>query len=93
MVWTECQRAVDMLEADALVLHINPLQEALQIEGNTNFAGLLKKIEAVCTSLPVPVIAKEVGWGFSREDIYLLAQAGCDSDRCGRCGRHVMVTG
>ena len=63
---TECQRAVDMLEADALVLHVNPLQEALQIEGNTNFAGLVKKIETVCTSLPVPVIAKEVGWGFSQ---------------------------
>ncbi len=73
---TECQRAVDMLEADALVLHINPLQEALQIDGNTNFAGLLKKIESVCSSLPVPVIAKEVGWGFSHADIALLAQAG-----------------
>ncbi len=72
----ECQRAVDMLEADALVLHINPLQEALQIEGNTDFAGLLKNIEAVCKSLSVPVIAKEVGWGFSEQDIFLLAQAG-----------------
>jgi isopentenyl-diphosphate delta-isomerase len=72
----ECQRAVDMLEADALVLHINPLQEALQVEGNTNFAGLLKQIEAVCRSLSVPVIVKEVGWGFSEEDIFLLAQAG-----------------
>ncbi len=73
---SECQRAVDMLEADALVLHINPLQEALQIEGNTNFAGLLKKIASICSSLPVPVIAKEVGWGFSQADITMLAQAG-----------------
>ncbi len=72
----ECQRAVDMLEADALVLHFNSLQEALQIDGNTNFAGLLNKIEAVCSSIPVPVIAKEVGWGFSEKDIFLLAQAG-----------------
>jgi isopentenyl-diphosphate delta-isomerase len=73
---SECQRAVDMLEADALVLHMNPLQEALQIDGNSDFDGLLKKIEAVCKSLSVPVIAKEVGWGFSQEDIRLLAHAG-----------------
>ncbi len=72
----ECQRAVNMLEADALVLHVNALQEALQVEGNTTFAGLVKKIEALCRSLPVPVIVKEVGWGFSEEDIFLLAQAG-----------------
>jgi isopentenyl-diphosphate delta-isomerase len=72
----ECQRAVNMLEADALVLHVNALQEALQVEGNTTFAGLMKKIEALCRSLPVPVIVKEVGWGFSEEDIFLLAQAG-----------------
>ena len=72
----ECQRAVDMIEADALILHINPLQEALQIEGDTDFAGLLKKIELVCKSISIPVIAKEVGWGFSEQDISLLAQAG-----------------
>jgi isopentenyl-diphosphate delta-isomerase len=72
----ECQHAVDMLEADALVLHVNPLQEALQIEGDTDFAGLVKKIEVICKFLSVPVIAKEVGWGFSEQDIFLLAQAG-----------------
>ncbi len=72
----DCQRAVDMIEADALVLHFNPLQEALQAEGETQFAGLVKKVEAVCKSLKVPVIAKEVGWGFSTQDIFLLDQAG-----------------
>jgi isopentenyl-diphosphate Delta-isomerase len=72
----ECKRAVDMLEADALVLHLNPLQEALQDEGNTNFAGLLKKIEAICRSITVPVIVKEVGWGFSEHDIIKLGQTG-----------------
>lgn len=71
-----CQRAVDMLEADALVLHINPIQEAVQPEGNTRFAGLLGKIEDICRKLPVPVIAKEVGWGFSVQDVVSLAQAG-----------------
>jgi isopentenyl-diphosphate delta-isomerase len=72
----ECKRAVDMLEADALVLHINPLQEALQDDGNTNFAGLLRNIEAICRSISVPVIVKEVGWGFSQQDIILLGQSG-----------------
>jgi len=72
----ECRRAVDLVEADALVLHLNALQEALQPEGDSNFAGLLAKIEAVCASLPVPVIAKEVGWGISADDARRLVQAG-----------------
>lgn len=72
----ECQQAVDMIKADALILHFNCLQEAVQKEGDTNFSGLIDKIAAVCKGLPVPVIAKEVGWGFSRQDISLLIQAG-----------------
>jgi isopentenyl-diphosphate delta-isomerase len=61
----DCQRAVDLAEADALILHLNPLQEALQEDGDTNWQGLLGKIEAVCRRLEVPVVAKEVGWGIS----------------------------
>lgn len=72
----ECQRAVDMVEADALILHFNVLQEAVQPEGDTRFSQLLPKVEAVCKSLNVPVIAKEVGWGFSEADVKLLANAG-----------------
>ena len=72
----ECQKAVDMIEADALILHLNALQEAVQPEGNTRFAGLLDKIEAVCKALSVPVIAKEVGWGFSEQTARQLADAG-----------------
>ncbi len=72
----QCRRAVDMIAADALILHLNPLQEAVQPEGDGNFAGLLHKIEAICRGLPVPVIAKEVGWGFSREAARQLADAG-----------------
>ena len=71
-----CRRAVNMLEADALILHLNALQEAVQPEGDANFSGLLKKIEAVCRALPVPVIAKEVGWGISTEAASKLARAG-----------------
>ncbi len=61
----DCQRLVEMVEADGLILHLNPLQEALQPEGDTRFAGLLRRIEAVCAALDVPILAKEVGWGFS----------------------------
>ena len=72
----ECRRAVEMVAADALILHLNPLQEALQPEGETRFAGLLPKIEAVCRALEVPVIAKEVGWGLSEQVARQLADAG-----------------
>jgi isopentenyl-diphosphate delta-isomerase len=70
------QRAVDMAEADALMLHLNSLQEAVQPEGDTNFSGLLKKIEIMCKQLPVPVVVKEVGWGISGEAAKQLAKAG-----------------
>jgi isopentenyl-diphosphate delta-isomerase len=72
----ECRRAVDMIEADALILHFNALQEAVQPEGDGNFAGLLSKVEAICRALPVPVIAKEVGWGFSADAAFALTMAG-----------------
>ncbi len=72
----ECRRAVDMLRADALILHLNALQEAVQPEGDADFSGLLKKIEAVCRALPVPVIGKEVGWGISEQAARQLASAG-----------------
>lgn len=72
----QCRRAVEMVEADALILHFNALQEALQPEGDTRFAGLLKQVEKVCKTLPVPVIAKEVGWGFSEKDVLGLSEAG-----------------
>ncbi|MCX6070106.1 MAG: type 2 isopentenyl-diphosphate Delta-isomerase [Chloroflexi bacterium] len=73
---TECSRAVEMASADALFLHLNPLQEAVVPEGNTRFAGLLPRIEAVCRALPVPVIVKEVGWGISADDARRLVDAG-----------------
>lgn len=72
----DCQKTVDMLEADALILHLNSLQEALQENGNTRFSGLLEKIEQVCKKLSVPVIVKEVGWGISGRVAEQLANAG-----------------
>jgi isopentenyl-diphosphate delta-isomerase len=58
------------------MLHLNPLQEALQPEGQTNFSGLLRKIEQVCRKLPVPVVVKEVGWGISEQVAKKLSTAG-----------------
>lgn len=72
----ECRRAVDMIEADALILHLNPLQEAVQEGGDTNWKGLAKKIEKVCKKIGVPVIAKEVGWGISKKTAKLLVECG-----------------
>lgn len=72
----QCRRAVDMVDADALILHFNVLQEAVQPEGDIDFSGLLAKVEAVCKKLEVPVIAKEVGWGFSEKNVRDLKNAG-----------------
>lgn len=62
----ECLRAVEMIEADALFLHLNSLQEALQPEGDRDFEGLLERITALCHDLPCPVLLKTVGNGLSR---------------------------
>ena len=62
-----CRKVVDAIGADALILHLNPLQEVLMEEGNTNFKGLLHKIEEVVKKVAVPVVIKEVGWGLSIE--------------------------
>src|SRR6185436_19206099 len=72
----QCRRAVDMIQADALILHLNPLQEAVQAGGDTNWEGLAGKIEEVCLKMKVPVIAKEVGWGISEKTAKLLANCG-----------------
>lgn len=72
----ECQRVVDLTQADALILHLNPLQESIQPNGDTNFRGLLDKIHIVCNQLPVPVIVKEVGNGISAEIAQKLIEAG-----------------
>ena len=71
-----CRKAVELLQADALILHLNPLQEAVQPEGDVDWSGLLSKIERVVRDVDVPVIAKEVGWGISPRAAKDLANAG-----------------
>ncbi|MGF1567226.1 MAG: type 2 isopentenyl-diphosphate Delta-isomerase [Nodosilinea sp.] len=72
----QCHRVVDRLAANALILHLNPLQEAVQTRGDTNFRGLLEKISRLCAALPVPVIVKEVGNGVSAPMVRRLVEAG-----------------
>lgn len=72
----ECRHVVDLLEADALILHLNPLQECVQTKGDVNFKGLVEKIALLCEKLSVPVIAKEVGNGISAAMAEQLIAAG-----------------
>jgi len=67
---------IDMVEADALVIHINPLQELLQPEGEPNFKGLLKRINKLVQQISVPVIIKEVGAGISPQAAGKLLETG-----------------
>jgi isopentenyl-diphosphate Delta-isomerase len=80
----QCREAVEVVGADALYLHLNPLQEAVQPEGDTNFAGLAGKMAAVAAGLGRPLILKEVGAGISAEDAELAIRAGV---------RHIDVAG
>ncbi|HBY92649.1 MAG TPA: type 2 isopentenyl-diphosphate Delta-isomerase [Chloroflexi bacterium] len=72
----EIRRAVEMIEADALILHLNPLQEAVQAEGDHNWRGLLPKIASLTRQAGVPVIAKEVGNGVNAATAQRLVEAG-----------------
>jgi isopentenyl-diphosphate delta-isomerase len=74
----ECRAAVEMIEADALVLHLNPLQEAIQPEGQCDFSGLAAKIGTVVRRLEVPVIVKEIGCGLSARTARRLAEEGVE---------------
>ncbi len=72
----DTRRIVESIGANALYLHLNPLQEALQPRGDTNFRSLLPRIAAVCRALDVPVIAKSVGSGISVRTAARLLDAG-----------------
>lgn len=71
----ECQKAVEMIDADGLMLHLNPMQEVFQPEGNHDFKGLLKKIRHIGQNLQKPLIVREVGFGVSEETALKLQAA------------------
>jgi isopentenyl-diphosphate delta-isomerase len=70
------RRVVDMIRADALYLHLNPLQEAIQPGGDTNYKGLAHKIAALIKAIDVPVFIKEVGHGIDTTTAHTLYAAG-----------------
>ncbi|WP_394173694.1 type 2 isopentenyl-diphosphate Delta-isomerase [Guptibacillus hwajinpoensis] len=72
----ECKRAIDLIQADALLLHLNPLQEVFQPEGDTNFKDLVAKIKKVAEEIPVPLGIKEVGMGIDSDSAKRLIDAG-----------------
>lgn len=71
-----CRAVVRMICADALVIHVNPLQEALQPEGTARFAGLVDRIGEAAATIDVPIIVKEVGWGIAENIARRLAEVG-----------------
>ncbi|MER3522954.1 MAG: type 2 isopentenyl-diphosphate Delta-isomerase, partial [Ignavibacteria bacterium] len=70
------RRLVDLIRADAFAVHLNPLQELLQPEGNTNFKGVLQGIAFLVKHLPVPVVVKEIGAGLSADVVRRLLDVG-----------------
>ena len=82
LLWPDlspAQRAVDMIAADALIVHFNPLQEAVQPGGDRNWIGILQKLAALRRTIDIPLIAKEVGAGISGTDAQRLIDAGVDA--------------
>lgn len=82
----ECRAAVEMVGADALVFHLNPLQEAIQPEGQCNFSGLLGKMGDIAGRLEVPIVAKEVGSGISAATARQLQSIGIEIIDCAGVG-------
>jgi isopentenyl-diphosphate delta-isomerase len=85
----DCQWLVESIEASALILHLNPLQESIQPEGDTNFSGLWKKIESLKSRISAPLILKETGCGLDLATCKRAFQAGVDAiDSAGMGGSH-----
>ena len=71
-----CARLVEACAADVLVLHLNAVQEAVQVGGDTDFTGVAERIAEAAAGLAVPVVVKEVGFGLGPDDVDLLLDAG-----------------
>jgi isopentenyl-diphosphate delta-isomerase len=77
-----CKRAIEMIGADAIYLHLNAMQEVVQEKGDTTWKGVLKAIERVCAKLDAPVFAREVGFGIPRDQAKKLIDAGVSGIDC-----------
>lgn len=72
----DAKRAIDMVEADFLQIHLNVVQELTMPEGDRDFSGALKRIEDIIHGIEVPVIVKEVGFGMNQESVQKLSSIG-----------------
>lgn len=72
----QAQQAVEMIDADALQIHLNVMQELIMPEGDRDFSGMLNRIETIVSRLAVPVIVKEVGFGLMGESAKKLREIG-----------------
>ena len=72
----QAERAVDMIEANALQIHLNVIQELTMPEGDRDFTGVLQRIEKIVLNSKVPIIVKEVGFGMSKETMQQLVNVG-----------------
>lgn len=85
----EVERLVDALEASAMQIHLNPLQECIQTEGTPDFKGSLNALKTLCNKLSVPVVVKETGCGFSKKTLECLFDIGVKAvDISGLGGTH-----
>ena len=73
------EKAIEMIDADAIAIHLNFLQEVIQPEGDVTAKGCFKALKEVCDEIKIPVIAKETGAGVSRDVAIKLKQAGVDA--------------
>lgn len=75
----EARRCVEMIQADALAIHMNPLQEAVQVGGETRYRGILGRVREITRELETPVVMKETGCGVSAEDARRIEEAGVEA--------------
>ena len=82
----DVERLVEMVEADAIAVHLNPLQEAVQVEGEPRYKGLLERLREFANACPVPVVAKETGAGMPKEAVAKLEAVGVRAIDVGGAG-------
>ena len=72
----EAEACIDMIQADALAIHMNPLQEAVQVGGDTNYSGVISRVSEIASNIDTPIIMKETGCGIAYEEAVKLEKAG-----------------
>lgn len=88
----EITRVVEMINADALAIHLNPLQEVIQPDGDVNYKGVVTRLQELTRTIDVPILVKETGAGISKESAKILSDIGVDAiDVSGKGGTNWSV--